>query len=250
MDRIGPQAVQDAELNELLQSEIPKKRSDLGPDAPLKRVLQSLMADAGKGFRSLQWFALKRPFAARRYSDRLFAPEGFEDPDRSFFDQIVASVERSSADNLITKVRDLIAEDSELAREATFFQRKAPSLPTADQARRLRVMTGSIPGLLPVYLFRRGIGNDRYKVWQLIWIHACGTLDAPEIAKRLRPKFDPLLEQLTARQFDGKRLSDAELKQAKADHYKANPVVNRNQIFRIRDRAYDALVKRIEPLLD
>ncbi len=240
---IRQSCVRKTEVTELLQVEIPDKQTELGADAPLKRVLQSLMSDAGLAWKTLMPFAMKRQSTAG-YPYRFFAPGNYEDPDRGFFARILASVELSGSANVIAGIRELMSEAGEKS-----FRLACGELPGSSQAHRLRVVTAAVPSLLPEHLTRSGIGSRRFDVWRLLWLNACGE-KAPAIAKAVQPKFDLARAQYLAEQWDEKSLSDADIKRLRKQHYIDNPVVERNQIFRIRDRAYNALVERIGPHLN
>jgi hypothetical protein len=88
---------------------------------------------------------------------------------------------------------------------------KPGDMPAPEMARRLRVITSTIAPLLPEK--SRGIAADKTRLWELLWYDASG-VSAPSIAKMLGGD------------------------------------VNRNQIWRLRDWAYDALVAKLEPLLN
>jgi hypothetical protein len=86
---------------------------------------------------------------------------------------------------------------------------KRRAMPTPAMARRLRIVTEEIPQLLRP-IASYGIGSNTYALWHLLWHDATG-VTAPKIAKAF--------------------------------------AVKRNQVWKLRKRAYEALAAELEPLL-
>lgn len=108
---------------------------------------------------------------------------------------------------------DTVANVADLA--ADFRSRSKPAeLPTPNEARRLRVVTAIMPVLIPSS--DRGVAGSPATAWRIIWLSACG-LKAPQIAQGLR-------------RSDG------------------DPI-KRNQVFRLRDKLYDAIAAKVDDAL-
>jgi hypothetical protein len=105
---------------------------------------------------------------------------------------------------------------------------KPTGIPTAEQVRRLRVVTGTMPRLLP----RRSHGDLRKRhkqVWQAMWLYGSGW-KAPAIAKACA---------LTGWKRPGKTGSVTA----------SSKTAGRGQVFRILDQTYTAIAADLEPHL-
>jgi hypothetical protein len=208
------------EVAELL-SEISQKQRET-PGASLKAVAQALARDAAMTCAALATFDRVTP-GWIFYPHRCFKSAECYQRQYAHFANLVSAIE--TPDKVGTNFRALIA--------AAGYQPK--DMPSATMARRLRVVTGAMPRLLPPPK-SKGIGSDSAKVWDLLWREARGDM-APKIAEALRPEFVWV-----------DWLSDSENLAQRAEHERDNLPVKRNQIWRLRDWAYDGIVANVERL--
>ncbi len=211
-----------------LLAEIAAKRAEM-PGAPLKEVLVALMGDAATTWKRLAMFGTVHSLGFH-YPYRVFMLSWRDSPSTKYFDKLVAAIEAGKLD---ADFRSLIIDVGYKPRD----------LPSATMVRRLRVVTGEIPMFLPDPT-RGVIGHDggwygRAKLWQLLWLDAFG-MTAPKISKLLTTKSEEY--------WNGWRdagASEGEIAEWRA---KEKPL-HRNRIWRIRAKAYNDLVAKIEPLL-
>jgi hypothetical protein len=186
--------------------EIETKRAELS-GAPTKTILQELMKDAARTC-SPEFASVAGTTAALAYPYREFMPNAaaaFE-----FCERLLTSIERSAPG------KDIVSSTSELV-SGWGAKPRVIKLPTAAEARRLRVITGTLPGLLPPSQSGKwGIASKPDDAWWLLWQDACG-LTAPKIAAGLERR-----------------------------NRRAPKLVKRGQVWRIRDKLYDMLAATID----
>ena len=85
---------------------------------------------------------------------------------------------------------------------------KPRELPTPAMVRKLRIVTAEMPTLLRP-IAKRGVGADLYALWRLLWADAMGTT-APKIGKTFN--------------------------------------IERNQVWKLRRRAYETMAQQLAPM--
>jgi hypothetical protein len=185
-----------SDLNDLL-IEVEAKRDEIGGGST-RAVLQELMRDAAQAYLRP---TLHQGFAAsfETYPFRGLLRDGSA---FDFCERLLDSIERGH--DTIGNVADLAADS----------RSRRVDLPTPTEARRLRVVTATVPALIPSS--SRGVAGKPATAWVILWRSACGE-KAPQIAESLK-------------RSDGDS-------------------VKRNQVFRIINKTYDAIAAQIDDAL-
>jgi len=193
-----------------LRREVKIKRLELAGKPTTKQTLQALMHDAAQAYSRADFETI----AGARTSPSSNGGAAFMMyPRRAFLSWYYMSL-CEPCERLLAKIEHAEPAVASLADEVARMSgitRRRLDLPTPTEARRLRIMTGSVPKLLPHGW--RGVLDTQAKAWELLWLDACGDT-APKIAAALAPK--------------------------------GTVPVKRNQIWRLRDKLYDALARTLD----
>ena len=225
---------------EELVDEIHQKKLELPADAPLERVLESLIDDAGRTWGAIAFLS---PLHSRvEMETSVIGAWSYRE--RCFGRYLTQTISDSQCKKFAERFGAIVAELESGSGLPAFVLRAVEravkrSIPEPRLARRLRVVTGFLPSFLAPLAQRqtqRGIADDPLRQWTVLMMIAAGAKPdnvavecAPVSNGRLRFPFSREL----ARHAESRRRN----------------ALDPRQVWRVRRRVIRHLASVIEPLL-